>query len=78
VTSRGMLARKVTGMLRTELLTEENVAHDDEGLVVAAALAAALLEYRRHKGETATEELEPGGGARWRLMARLDQLQGTL
>jgi hypothetical protein len=64
-------------MLRTELLTEENVAQDDEGLMLAAALAAALLEYRRHKGERAADRLEPGIGVRWRLMARLDQLQGA-
>lgn len=65
-------------MLQTEILTEEQVGRNDEDLMLAAALAAVLLEFRQHRRETAADGPAPAGGARWRMMARFEQLQGQL
>jgi hypothetical protein len=63
-------------MLRIETLTEKDAGECDEGLLVVAALAAVLLEYRRRKGERSADRLLPGARVSWRLISRLDQLQG--
>jgi hypothetical protein len=63
-------------MLQTELLVEEQVGKSDEGLRLAAALAAVLLEYRQQRREAAADSPAPAGGPRWRMMARFEQLQG--
>ena len=64
-------------MLQTERLTEEQVGTNDESLRLAAVLAVVLLEYRRHRKATAADSLVPASGVRWRMMARMEQLQGT-
>lgn len=50
-------------------------AHDEESLLVAA-LAATLVEYRRHVGQRNASTRSEGAGPNWRMMARLEQLRG--
>jgi hypothetical protein len=44
--------------------------------VLAAALAAALLEYRHHVQQQRLGNRAPGTGENWRLVARLERLRG--
>lgn len=64
-------------MSRTELEAREKIGVEGDALVLVAALAAALLEYRRLRDE-AVEGTVPVSGAQWRTMARLEQLQAWL
>jgi len=64
-------------MLQTERLTEEQVGINDESLRLVAVLAVVLLEYRQHRKATSSDGLAPASGVRWRMMARMEQLQGT-
>jgi len=62
-------------MSRTEMAAEEEIGLNGEALELVAALAAVLLEYRRHRDETGIGGAAPARGVRWRMMARLEQLQ---
>jgi hypothetical protein len=70
--------RKVIEMPHTERLTEEQVGMGEESLRLAAVLAAVLLEYRQQRSETSAGGLAPETGVRWRMLARMEQLQGTV
>jgi hypothetical protein len=48
----------------------------NEDEIVAAALAATLVAYRRQIGREATPADSNSGGGNWRLVARMEQLQG--
>lgn len=48
--------------------------HLEEGSMLAAALAAALVEYRRHTKRRNGHTGSIGEGANWRVMARMEQL----
>ncbi len=48
----------------------------DEGPALLAALAAALVEYRRHVEPASLHDKPEGLGSNWRSLARWDQLQG--
>ena len=50
----------------------------DEGPVLLAALAAALVEYRRHVEPANPHSTPEGVGSNWRSLARWDQLQGSV
>jgi hypothetical protein len=50
---------------------------DSEGdCLLVAAVAAALVDYRRRAGNGGSEEGQ-GGNGQWRLMARWEQLLGS-
>jgi hypothetical protein len=48
----------------------------DEGGLLAAALVAALVEYRQHVRQPSEHEDLPGAGTNWRMMSRWQQLRG--
>jgi hypothetical protein len=48
----------------------------DEGGLLAAALVAALVEYRQHVRQPSEHEKLPGTGTNWRTMSRWQQLRG--
>jgi hypothetical protein len=65
--------------VRTEskLATEEAPGIGlDEGPLLAAAVAAALVEYRRHVKQYAGHSNLEGSGSNWRMVTRFEQLQG--
>jgi hypothetical protein len=65
--------------LRVELNTvSESRPWTDQGeeTLLAAALAATLVEYRRYAGERNEHTGPNGANANWRLMARMEQLRG--
>jgi hypothetical protein len=47
----------------------------DEGPLLLAALAAALVEYRRCVGQVPADSRPEGMGSHWRSIARWDQLR---
>jgi hypothetical protein len=63
-----------SGMVREPgLLVEEELQAGAE-TVLAAALAATLVAYRRHKEKQNGRTDSRGAGSRWRTMARLEQM----
>jgi MoxR-like ATPase len=46
-----------------------------QGPLLAAALAAALVEYRRYVGQRDEQAYAESGGAHWRMVTRLEQLR---
>jgi hypothetical protein len=48
----------------------------EEGRLLAAALVAALVEYRQHAKLPTERETVTGTGANWRMMSRWQQLRG--
>jgi hypothetical protein len=46
----------------------------EEGVLLAVALAAALVEYRRHKERQGGQSSLGHNGTNWRVMARWEQL----
>jgi hypothetical protein len=48
----------------------------DEGQLLAAALVAALVEYRQHVRQPNEHEKQPGTRTNWRMMSRWQQLRG--
>jgi hypothetical protein len=72
-------------MLRWDTATELRTMTDglswvepDEGALLAAALAATLVEYRRYVGQSEGHLGPAGAKANWRMAARLEQLRGRL
>ena len=68
-----------TGAGRVEansVAADQSLVCSDEGHLLLAALAAALVEYQRQRehGSTATNSSEAGN--RWRTLARWEQLRG--
>lgn len=53
-------------------------ASSEEGTLLAAALAATLVEYRRTAGQSNERVRSEGPGTNWRTMARLEQLRGQM
>lgn len=47
-----------------------------EEILLAAALAATLVEYRHYVGERNDHASPHSANAKWRLMARIEQLRG--
>jgi hypothetical protein len=47
----------------------------EEGQLLAAALVAVLVEYKRHVRQS-DEESSPDTWANWRVMSRWEQLRG--
>jgi hypothetical protein len=65
--------------LRTELSTAAEShpwTEQGEEILLAAALAATLVEYRRYVGERNEHTNPHGATANWRLMTRTEQLRG--
>jgi len=56
---------------RRERVIERPAGQPEEGPLLAAVLAAALVEYR---SRLAGEGHRPGPGANWQAMARWEQL----
>ena len=50
----------------------------DEGAVLAAVLAAALVEYGRHLERPEGQDNAQHAGGNWRLLACLDRMQGKV
>jgi hypothetical protein len=48
----------------------------EEGRLLAAALVAALVEYRQHVRQPNEHEKLPGTWTNWRMMSRWQQLRG--
>ncbi len=48
----------------------------DEGQLLAAALVAALVQYRQHVRQPTEHEKLPGTWTNWRMMSRWQQLRG--
>jgi hypothetical protein len=64
-------------MVRVDTVTESRtIDKEREGAVLAAALAATLVEYRRHVGRQNVHEAPEHTGANWRMVARIEQLRG--
>jgi hypothetical protein len=55
---------------------EPSLTDPEEGPLLAAALAAALVEYRRHVEQGSDPGHAGGTGTRWRMLARWEQLGG--
>ncbi len=51
-------------------------AGHDEGTLLAAALAAVLVDYRRQLGPHTDQPGSEGPGLNWRIMGRWQQLRG--
>jgi hypothetical protein len=59
-----------------ESITREMPGQDqDSALLLAAALAAALVEYGRYTDRRPGQEDGQGTQANWRMMARWEQLR---
>jgi hypothetical protein len=64
-------------MSEPQVMAEERLGMNvSEGPLLAAALAAALVEYRRCLGRRDGQTKDEDGGANWRMVARLEQLRG--
>jgi hypothetical protein len=64
--------------VKERLVSEERAwTGDDEGAVLAAALAATLVEYRRQVRQNAHESRSDGSGHNWRMITRLEQFRGS-
>jgi hypothetical protein len=50
----------------------------EEGALLAAALAATLVEYRRHTEHRDGQAAPKSLGSNWRLVARLEQIRGRM
>jgi hypothetical protein len=59
-------------------MVEQQQAGDslDDGAVLAAVLAAALVEYGRHLEQPGRQGSSKAAGSNWRLLACLDRMQG--
>lgn len=56
------------------VVEEEPRGEPEEGVLLAVALAAALVEYRQHR-ERQNGHSSPGrNGTNWRMMSRWEQL----
>jgi len=55
---------------------EQLQAELDEDKLIAAALVAALVEYRQHVRQPNEHERLPGTWTNWRMMSRWQQLRG--
>jgi hypothetical protein len=52
-------------------------AGSEEGRLLAAALAAALVEYRRYVGQRDGHAVGPGSRSNWQIVTRLEQLRSS-
>lgn len=57
---------------------EQSLSDTDEGALLVAALAAALVEYRREREHTGAVAGSTGANNRWRTLARWEQLRGRV
>ena len=55
---------------------EEGSRELSEGALLAAALAAALVEYRNHVAQKSGQEGAARAGERWRTVGCWERLQG--
>jgi hypothetical protein len=53
-------------------------AGHEEGHLLAAALAAALVEYRRYVGQRHGHASRASSGSNWQMVARLEQLRSQV
>ncbi len=60
---------------RTETLESRRPVAMDENALLAAALAATLVEYRRYVQQRSAPD-RPEVGAHWRTVARVERLAG--
>ena len=70
-------------MLNLDLLLDVSVETEEqqrgaagEGQVLAAALGATLVEYRRYVKQRSGASSSATGSATWRTISRLEQLRG--
>jgi len=70
-------------MIEFNVMTESKLATEElprfgleEGPLLAAALAVALVEYRRHVKQYTGHGKVEGSGSNWRVMTRFEQLRG--
>ncbi len=61
--------------IEKELVEDQAWTAHGEGALLAAALAATLVEYRRHVRQRAAHLGAEGAGSNWQMMARLEQLR---
>lgn len=62
-------------MSESKMVAEEQTrVGSADGPLLAAALAAALVEYRRHVGQRKGHGRSGSTGIHWRMMTRLEQL----
>ena len=60
----------------TETVQEQPKVNLEDQALLAAALAAALVEYRRHARRRSVDEHSTGVGNNWRTMACWERLRG--
>jgi hypothetical protein len=53
-----------------------SMMNSEEGVLLAAALAATLVEYRHHVGKHSGHGKRKRSEANWRTIGRWEQLQG--
>jgi hypothetical protein len=70
-------------MVELRVMTEAKLATEalprvgpEEGPLLAAAVTAALVEYRQHVKRHTGSGSGEGSGSNWRMVSRFEQLQG--
>jgi hypothetical protein len=64
-------------MVGTTVKTKEQIqAGTEEGPMMAAALAAVLVEYRRYLRQHEGHDGPANSGTNWQMVGRLEQLRG--
>jgi hypothetical protein len=67
---------ETTWMVETTARTKDgDQAGTEEGAVLAAALAAVLLEYRRYLKQQNSHDRPAGSDSNWQMVSRLEQLR---
>jgi hypothetical protein len=69
------MTQSQTAAVTAVMDAEQPQARLEEELLLAAALAATLIEYRRHVRQSQHTDTQ-GAGVNWRLVARLERLRG--
>jgi hypothetical protein len=63
---------------KLDVMVESRVAVGEDGAVLAAALTAALVEYRSYVQEQCEHNSSEGVGASWRMVACWERLRGGI
>jgi hypothetical protein len=63
-------------MVQSRRKEKLHAVQDAEGPLLAVAIAATLVEYRRYAGQRAGQDDPNGSKSNWRTVVRLEQLRG--
>jgi hypothetical protein len=66
---------ELTAKVKENRVGDQPWTESSEQALLAAALAATLVEYRQHVQQRSNHTGSEGVGSNWRMMARLQQLR---